>query len=799
MTSWNPITPFSGFMLSADGSGGSSEPPAADVPDDAGAAEPLPRPARPEPFDPSTEPSFATELSFRAEPAHEPVHETGDDLGWPAPDVQAEDAVEDAPAAHHEPAETEAVPARVPFYKREISFGRKTKTVAPVSDAGTDDEPAADAESFAPERVLETEAEPEHVHDMPPSAEEWTSSEPEEPAPAPFGEAPTDELADDSAASEAAPVAAKKKKEKTRGSIRPARRRSGGNRRHRAKRVTGLKIGASGLTAAVVAENEGRPELVHLARSPLAEGVVVDGEVRDAGALVEALRSFFEEHSLPRRDVRIGLASNRIGVRTFDLVGIDDPARFDNAVRFKAHEVLPIAVTESVLDYRVIRSRVNETGEEIRRVLLVVAPRDQVQGYVSVCRDAGIDLRAIDLEALGLMRAFVEPASETAGTDTASVIVNIGHEGSTLLVSGAGACEFTRVFAWGGATLRDAIANELDTTAAEAEHVLHHLSLAGGGTYLEGLDDDVRAKAVDAVRLRLTPFARELVSSLQFYQTQPESLGIAEIVITGGTSRLDGLADALYQTIGVPVRVGDPLQRIVVARHALDHVDPGAIGSFAVPIGLAVEDEELRSVDLFPREERRSRGRGPRVAAVAVPVALAVPVAAVAFLFLSARGDVTEQEDLLATAQAELSALPQPGGAVVDPGVEQEAAVRAGSLATLLGRRLAWERVLGDVSRVLPADVWLTELRAEVPDLAAGAVPAAAATTDGLSVPTPTGVEIAGYTYSQTDVAQLLARLETLPSLENVQLRQSGVATVAKKDVVQFVIIANLRTSGGAA
>ena len=59
--------------------------------------------------------------------------------------------------------------------------------------------------------------------------------------------------------------------------------------------------------------------------------------------------------------------------------------------------------------------------------------------------------------------------------------------------------------------------------------------------------------------LRLTPFARELVSSLQFYQTQPESLGIGEIVITGGTSQLEGLGGALHRMIGVAVQVGDPL------------------------------------------------------------------------------------------------------------------------------------------------------------------------------------------------------------------------------------------------
>ena len=82
-------------------------------------------------------------------------------------------------------------------------------------------------------------------------------------------------------------------------------------------------------------------------------------------------------------------------------------------------------------------------------------------------------------------------------------------------------------------------------------------------------------------------FARELVSSLQFYQNQPGSLGIGEIVLTGGTAHLPGLADELERLIGVHVRVGDPFARVKVSKR-LD--DAEQIGSLAVAIGLGIED-----------------------------------------------------------------------------------------------------------------------------------------------------------------------------------------------------------------
>ena len=89
------------------------------------------------------------------------------------------------------------------------------------------------------------------------------------------------------------------------------------------------------------------------------------------------------------------------------------------------------------------------------------------------------------------------------------------------------------------------------------------------------------------MRRQVQTFARELVSSLQFYQNQPGSLGIGEIVLTGGTAHLDGLAEELQRLMGVDVRVGDPLARVSLARRVKD---PDQLGSLAVAIGLGIED-----------------------------------------------------------------------------------------------------------------------------------------------------------------------------------------------------------------
>jgi type IV pilus assembly protein PilM len=351
-------------------------------------------------------------------------------------------------------------------------------------------------------------------------------------------------------------------------------------------RLTGLKIGASQLAAARVSNN-GSAELLQVAREPLDPGIIVGGELRDPDALAEALKDFFAKHGLPKKGVRLGIANNRIGVRTFEIAGIEDQKQLANAIRFRAQETLPIPIDEAVLDYQVLGEGVGEDGQPTKRILLVVAYRELIDRYVDACKKAGITLVGIDLEAFALLRALQAP-QEGVGTDAtaALVVVAIGHERSTFAVSDGRVCEFTRVLEWGGAALNVAIARAVDAAPSEVESTKRALSLMDE-MVPDGITADQSKAAREAMRRAIQTFARELVSSLQYYQNQPGSLGIGEIVLTGGTAHLPGLAGELERLIGVHVRVGDPLARMKVSKKV---GQPEQIGSLAIAIGLGIED-----------------------------------------------------------------------------------------------------------------------------------------------------------------------------------------------------------------
>ena len=185
-----------------------------------------------------------------------------------------------------------------------------------------------------------------------------------------------------------------------------------------AKKVVGLKLGASRLNAACLSVN-GSTEVVQLAGAPLPPGLIAGECARRRGA-AEALKEFFAKQKLPKRNVRIGLANNRIGVRTIEVAGVEDQKQLANAVRFRAQEALPIPIDEAVLDFQILGEATAADGSPAKRVLLVVAYRDLIAAYVEACRLAGLKLLGVDLEAFALLRALTptfatEPAAAPSG------------------------------------------------------------------------------------------------------------------------------------------------------------------------------------------------------------------------------------------------------------------------------------------------------------------------------------------------------------------------------------------------
>jgi Tfp pilus assembly protein PilN len=204
----------------------------------------------------------------------------------------------------------------------------------------------------------------------------------------------------------------------------------------------------------------------------------------------------------------------------------------------------------------------------------------------------------------------------------------------------------------------------------------------------------------------------------------------------------------------------------------------------------------VRAVNLLPREIAPER---PPVKDVLPHLfAASVPLVAASLVFIGysrAHADAASQIGQVAALQLEVErATPVAKTKTVDTSaLVSTRAQRRAALEDAVAKEVAWDRTLGDVARVLPATVWLSDMTVVSPtpaDAAVPTTPAPAPTTGPTSG--PAGFTINGYTYTMDDVALLLQRLQLLPTLSNVTLGSTSGSTIGLKDVVQFSITATM-------
>ena len=211
----------------------------------------------------------------------------------------------------------------------------------------------------------------------------------------------------------------------------------------------------------------------------------------------------------------------------------------------------------------------------------------------------------------------------------------------------------------------------------------------------------------------------------------------------------------------------------------------------------------MRAVNLLPRQSVQEKREGPNnVVVLVAAIGGAVVLLALVGGFLLANRSVDRQRQDLSSARAQLAATPahhlSAKTTAFRSAVLTQREQRSLALASAIGKRVAWDRILRHFALVLPDDVWLTDLTGNVPldpALPAGTVPTTAPSALPLA---PTELTISGYTYSQASVARLLERLEVLPDLKNVQLQNSASALLGGHTVFNFTIIADIRKGRGA-
>ncbi len=503
-----------------------------------------------------------------------------------------------------------------------------------------------------------------------------------------------------------------------------------------------------------------RRAIVH----PLPVGLVVDGEVVNADELAIELRALFAEHKLPH-DVRVGLAHPRLMVRMVELPASLAGRELDGAVRHLAGDLLPVGLDQLVVDYRRVGKAPAGNGPPQQRVLMAAARVDGIDRLMKALSGAHLRAECIQLSGLAMLRALEHPplAGQAILYVQAGALTNvvIAEDGEPLLVRAASA---------GSEAIAQGLAERTQITHEEARAHIAALGVLPAPHH--GAPATVSPELESAVSLQVREGLRRVIAEIQssrgFYSARPDARQIGGVVLTGAMTTWPGVAELLRDELNLPVlpagRDNWPdLGTVSVAPERLD-----------VAVGLALAAPDDRP-DLSPA--RTSHDRVPldaapnaRVAQVVCGVA-AVLAAAIVYMVMVSNEISSGKERLvaisgeLAQSEAEAAKL-KPYATFAQATVERRDAVTKVAKA-----RFDWDKMLLQLARVAPGDVWLTSAKGTVSS--ASSVEGSGGGGGGRGAYPGPALELAGCGKRESDVPKYMDRLYTITGVNEIAFERT--------------------------
>ena len=370
----------------------------------------------------------------------------------------------------------------------------------------------------------------------------------------------------------------------------------------KSKSVVGIDIEAGSIAATEVSVN-GSVEMTRYGIVALEPGVFREGEVADAEALGAALKELFSKYKLSR-SVRLGVANQRVAVRTLRLPAIEKEDELESAIRFQAQDHIPMPLENAVLDWEVVGYVTGDDGQRFIEVVVVAARRDMLGALMESLRQAGLRPVGIDLSAFGMIRALASSARAPVGTGAfvdaplaadaggsampagagqhvpATLYANFG-DATNLAVAQGSACLFSRISPFGVEGIAQKLAERRKLTLDHARQWLIHVGLDKPAGEVEG-DPETVSAAREALAEGAAKLAEELRLSLEFYAAQEGAVAVESVIACGPGTTIPGLVERLQTELGHRFETGRPA--------ALASIDESAAARLTLSYGLALED-----------------------------------------------------------------------------------------------------------------------------------------------------------------------------------------------------------------
>lgn len=344
--------------------------------------------------------------------------------------------------------------------------------------------------------------------------------------------------------------------------------------------ICGLDIGTTKIAAIIGELTPTGLEILGVGTSPsegLRQGVVVNIEAT-TNSIAQAVQEAEQMAQADVQSVYVGIAGGHI--RGFASVGQvsmrnREVTETDVARVIEQAKAVNIPLDRQIihtlpLEYLVdgqgqIHEPIGMSGVRMEvKAHIITAAVTSVQNIIKCCNRSGLDVMEVVLEPIASGMAVLDSDEMDLGV----ALIDMGGGTTDITVYGEGTCLYTGVIVQGGHRITQDVAHGLRTSVAEAEAIKRK-----HGCALVSMVDDADVIEVPGVGPRpprefkrrylaeiIEPRVEEILLLAQQELGTYIELAGSGLVLTGGGSQMDGMAEIAEDIFQIPVRRGMPGQ-----------------------------------------------------------------------------------------------------------------------------------------------------------------------------------------------------------------------------------------------
>jgi type IV pilus assembly protein PilM len=339
--------------------------------------------------------------------------------------------------------------------------------------------------------------------------------------------------------------------------------------------VAGLDIGSSSIKMVELDGKANNLNLVSLGFENLPDDSIIDGQIMELNVVSDCIRNVCSNHQVNADQVVTGVSGHSVIIKNIVLPPMSRE-ELEESIDWHAEEHIPYDLADVSLDYQITANSADAT-----QVLIAACKRERIDSIRQAIQLAGKEPVVIDVDTFALQNCY-EANYQPVESDVVTLL-NIGASTMNVNIVKGSRSLFTRDITVGGSQFTDVLQRSLGLSFQQAEAMKRGVSHA-----VEGVDE----KSIEPLMSNVTEIvAMEIQKTFDFYRATSEDnhTVVQKILISGGGSKLNGLAQELSRRLELPVEVMNPFRNIKVDQRKFDAEYLSEImPEMAVAVGLAV-------------------------------------------------------------------------------------------------------------------------------------------------------------------------------------------------------------------